>query len=274
MTVSSNPMTIVERLFTEIKREQVHEYEAPKPLSTYFGKPAIVVLGDPGAGKTTSFNEAVKAEPNSEYVSIRDFLTLSINRWRNKVLYLDGLDEQRAKTKDGAAALDKIRAKLDELGCPSFRLSCRAADWFGSSDIERLAMVSQDKSVTALTLEPLTHQDIVTIAGEMLPNAGLFIEEARQRGIYELLTNPQTLKLILAVVIEKGDWPRTRIELYEHACVILAKESNEEHTGVLPSDVNTDLILSSAGYLSAIILCSGAEGIALAEKALARTFHS
>ncbi len=228
-------MPIVERLFTEIKPEREHEYDAPKPLSAYFGRPAIVVLGDPGAGKTTSFKKAAKAEPNAEYVPIRDFLSLSINRWRNKVLYLDGLDEQRAKTKDGAAALDQLRGKLDELGCPPFRLSCRAADWYGSSDIERLTLVSQDKSVTALSLEPLTEQDIIAIASEKFSDARLFIEEARLRGIYELLTNPQTLKLILAVVIQEGDWPRTRLKLYERACVILSKESNEEHAELNPS---------------------------------------
>ncbi len=264
-------MPIVERLFTEIKLDRAHEYEPPKPLSAYFGRPAIVVLGDPGAGKTTSFEEAAKAEPDAKYVQIRDFLALSINRWRNKVLYLDGLDELRAKTKDGAAALDQIRGNLDKLGCPPFRLSCRAADWYGSSDMERLKLVSQDKSVIALSLEPLTEQDIIAIAGDKVPDGRSFVEEARRRGIYELLTNPQTLNLILAV-IQAGDWPRTRLELYERACRILAKESNEEHVRGLPDDVNIDVIVSVAGYLNAVLLCGGSKGLALAEKSADQDF--
>src|SRR5574337_790840 len=245
-------MPIVERLFTEIKVDRTYEYEAPKPFSAYFGRPAIVVLGDPGAGKTTSFTEAAKVEPNAEYVSIRDFLALSIDRWRSKVLYLDGLDELRAKAKDGTTAFDQIRGNLDKLGCPPFRLSCRAADWYGSSDMERLKLVSQDKSIIALSLEPLSEQDIVTIAGDTVSDARSFIEEARRRGIYELLANPQTLNLILEVV-QAGDWPRTRLELYERACLILAKESNEEHVRGLLGDVNIDVILSAAGYLSVVL---------------------
>jgi len=265
-------MPIVERLFTEIKPAGSYDFEPPKPLSVYFSRPAIVVLGDPGAGKTTSFEVAAKAEPDAEYVQIRDFIALSTERWRNKVLYLDGLDEQRARTKDGATALDQIRSKLDELGCPLFRLSCRAADWYGSSDIERLTLVSHDKTVTALTLEPLTEQDIVAIAGEKVSDAQSFIESAKHHGVYELLTNPLSLDLFLKVIVEDGDWPSTRLKLYERACMILAKENNKEHTEVLPYNVTTEVIVNAAGYLSAVLLCGGSQGIALAEQSANQGF--
>jgi hypothetical protein len=98
---------------------------------------------------------AADADDHAECVSVRDFLTFSPERWRGKRLYLDGLDEQRSKTRDGSGVLDQVRARLDGLGCPSFRLSCRAADWFGATDLTALKAVSPTRSITVLRLEPL-----------------------------------------------------------------------------------------------------------------------
>ncbi|MDA8098923.1 MAG: hypothetical protein M0042_04795 [Nitrospiraceae bacterium] len=121
-----------------------------------------------------------------------------------------------------------------------------------------------------MSLEPLSEQDILTIAYDKVSDARLFVKEARRRGIYELLTNPQTLDLIMTVV-HTGDWPHTRLELYESACRILVKE-REEHNRALPADVNIDMMLSAAGYLSAVILCGGSEGFALTEKSADQSF--
>lgn len=257
-------MPIVDRRFSQLHPIPTYEPNAPKELPLFFDKPALVILGDPGMGKTTSFEQAAQAEPNSVYVTVRDFLALKPKRWRGKILYLDGLDEQRAKADDGSSVLDRIRERLDELECPRFRLSCRAADWYGASDADSLRLVSSDGTVTVVMLEPLTEADIITIANEVVRDAEAFIEEARRRGIDELLVNPQTLHMILAVVSE-GDWPQTRSELYQRACDILVRESNEEHRRVHMERTEADAIIDIAGYLSAILLCGGAAGFTLDE---------
>ncbi len=106
-------MRIVDRLFTQIRPKSNYDEDAAKSLSDFFNKQAIVVLGDPGSGKTTSFLNAAETEKNAVYVRIRDFLALDVKkRWKDKTLYLDGLDEQRAKTEDGSAVLDQIRCRL------------------------------------------------------------------------------------------------------------------------------------------------------------------
>ncbi|MCX5736733.1 MAG: hypothetical protein NTW68_20860, partial [candidate division NC10 bacterium] len=174
-------MAVVTRRFVQVDPKGDM---AAKPLSEFDAEPALVVLGDPGAGKTTSCRAAADAEANAEFVSVRDFITFLRERWRGKRLYLDGLDEQRAKTKDGAGVLDQVRARLDQLGCPSFRLSCRAADWFGTSDLKALRAVSPTQSVTVVRLEPLSEQDIHDIASDVLSDAGTFIAEAKRRGLY------------------------------------------------------------------------------------------
>lgn len=141
-------MAIVERRFKqqEPKPEPTNDFIDARPLTDFYKHDALVVLGDPGAGKTTSFKQAANSEPNAMYVTMNSFLNLNVNRYQGKTLYLDGLDEERSKTNDGTSALDKIRGKLDELNCPCFRLSCRSADWYGSSDLDNLKEVTQSKS--------------------------------------------------------------------------------------------------------------------------------
>ncbi|MEQ1627220.1 MAG: hypothetical protein ABL965_07490 [Nitrospira sp.] len=253
-------MPIVDRFFAQLHPEPEGSESTPQPLSHYYSHPAIVVLGDPGSGKSTSFEQSATTEPNAAFVPIRDFLTFQADRWEGKTLYLDGLDEQRAKNEDGRGALDRIRAKLDQLKRPRYRLSCRAADWYGESETERLRAVSPDHKVLVLRLEPLSDADIITIACDKLSNPADFLIQAQRRGIDPLLRNPQTLELIIAEVRD-GVWPATRLDLFQKACERLLQETNPEHEQ--GQYVPLDRLLTAAGYLCAIHLCGGTKGHAV-----------
>lgn len=253
-------MPIVDRVFAQLQPEPEDTENIPQPLSHYYSHPAVVVLGDPGSGKSTSFEQSAATEPNAVFIPIRDFLAFQADRWEGKTLYLDGLDEQRAKSVDGRGALDRIRAKLDQLKCPRYRLSCRAADWYGGSETERLRAVSPDGKVLVLRLEPLSDADIITIAGDKLPDPADFLVQAQRRGIDPLLRNPQTLELIIAEVRD-GVWPATRLDLFQKACERLLQEPNPEHE--LGQYVPLDRLLTAAGYLCAVHLCGGTKGHAL-----------
>ena len=253
-------MKVVTRTFRQISPESIEE--TSRPLSGYYDRSALVILGEPGAGKTTSFDLAAKDEPNAVYLNVRDFLTLSPDRWKGKTLYLDGLDEQRAKNPDGSAVLDQVRSKLDQLGQPRFRLSCRAADWYGSSDAERLRLVSPDQSITVLLLEPLTEGNIIEAISDEITDPPVFLAEAKRRQIYELLTNPQTLRMIVSVVAT-GSWPDTKTEVYSRACSILAREHSDEHARTQGAHFTEEDILDAAGYLCAVQLCTGIAGFSL-----------
>lgn len=253
-------MTIVDRTFTKIYPHPEHSEAVLSRISDFFDKSAIVILGDPGSGKTTSFVEVAKIEPNAKYFKIRNFLALSTTRFQGKILYLDGLDEQRAKTLDGSGVLDQIRTRLDELGCPPFRLSCRTYDWYGSSDVSSLSLVSKDSSITVLSLDPLTEQDVRLIVEDRLGNSDAFIREARQHGVYELLGNPQNLDLIIEVISNQGRWPETRSDIFQQAVELLSSEINKEHARTATGAQSADAIVEKSGYLCAIQLCSGIEG--------------
>ena len=105
-----------------------------RPLAACRDLPAYVLLGDPGAGKTTALQGeyAALGSRRALLISARDFLTFEPRaEWRDKTLFIDGLDEVRAGSSDARTPFDAIRARLDALGRPPFRLSCRAADWLG-----------------------------------------------------------------------------------------------------------------------------------------------
>lgn len=236
----------------------------PQPLSAYLAHPAIVILGDPGSGKTTTFRQLSASEENAVFATARDFLTFDVQRWNGKTIYIDGLDEQRATSPNGHHVLDQIRAKLDYLKNPMFRLSCRTADWYGATDAVALKEVSVDKELLVLKIEPLSEEDIITIAGEVLPSPEKFLEEAKQRDLYELLINPQTLKMVVKVV-ESGSWPETRTDLYQRACEILFSETNPAHLSHSISSVSKTKGLECAGLLCAVHLCAGTSGFSLTD---------
>jgi hypothetical protein len=237
-----------------------------KPFSAFFNESALVVLGEPGAGKTTAFTAAA-SEEGAVFVLVRDFLALSPSRWVGETLYLDGLDELRGKTRDGASVLDALRARLDGLGRPRFRLSCRAADWYGVSDVARLQFVAPDDKVTVLRIDPLTDADILAIAGALTRDPRAFVVEAITHGVEELLRNPLTLEMLLRVV-EEGAWPATRGGLYARAIKVLGRDQNPEHSRVQRAMVSFDEVLRAAQVICAAVLCGGAKGIALTEGAV------
>ncbi len=227
---------------------------------------AYVLLGPPGAGKSKTFEQEA-ACLKACYVTARDFITFDDRpEWHNITLFIDGLDEKRAGSPDGRTPLDEIRKKLDQLGSPRFRLSCREADWFGANDRNHLKAVSRDGQVTVLRLDPLTDEDILEILRDKLKvdDPEKFVSEARQRGLEILLTNPQSLSMLVkAVAGAGGDWPETRMQTVDMACRTLLHEHNRKHQVVNPDNVAISALLDAAGRLCTVQLLTGCVGYVL-----------
>ena len=231
------------------------------PLASLRNHHAYVLLGDPGMGKTSAFNveaEAAGVQP----IKAHDFIELNQEKsvWDGKTIFIDGFDETRAGAKDGRTPLGAIRGKLDAIGCPRFRLSCRAADWFGSSDEAALqALIPGEERIGVFNLDPLTDSDVETILSKNhgVTNPLAFMREAEKHRLSELLRNPQTLQLLAKAVGADGSWPKTRQETYEMACRKLGAELNVEHQAAQKNSVaNIDDLFAAAGYLCALNLIS------------------
>ena len=264
-------MSRVDRAVTEVRAAPNDKRVQPAsaPLKEYREVPAYVLLGDPGAGKTTAFEMECEALADGACtIDARDFVTFDPGdhpEWRGKTLFIDALDEVRAGSHDARTPFDAIRSRLDKLGRPRFRLSCREADWLGENDRNRLAsVVPHDSHVTVLRLDPLARADVERIlaARTDITDARGFIDQAAQRGVDALLGNPLTLDLLADVVSREQRWPGSRLDLFEQATALLTTERNEEHSAARPQPPTAEL-LDAAGRLCAVLLLSGATGYAL-----------
>ena len=257
----------VPRTCTEILPQKEGSRESC-PLKEFRSAAAYVLLGDPGSGKTTAFDAECKALGESAHlISARDFLALNMDshpEWRDKTLFIDGLDEIRAGATHARTPFEEVRTRLDKLGRPRFRLSCREADWLGDNDREHLAAVSQGAQVTVLRLDPLTDSDVVRILNGCpgIDDAQEFVKSARERGIEAPLKNPMNLTLWAKAVAQGKGWPNGRLETFEQACSIFVREHNEEHE-IAGQPYPPDPLLNAAGRLCAVQLLAGTAGYAL-----------
>ncbi len=256
-------MSVVPRTVTEADDDR------SRPLAVFHDAGAFVLLGDPGAGKTTEFRREVDAlGADALFLPARDFLAFAGTRaaeWSGKTLFVDGLDEIRAGKGDPRTPLDEIRRRLDALGRPRFRLSCRAADWLGPGDRERLRAVSPDEILTVLRLDPLRDADIVSLLETRLPggNASDFLQSAREKGLSGWLRNPQGLEILIEAFAAGRGWPASRREAFETACLRMAAERNAEHRDSATDQPNPAEVLDAAAELCAAVLLSGAAGCSL-----------
>ena len=261
---------IVPRTCTEIPPDNAdRNREMPsQSLKEFRSTPAYVLLGDPGSGKSTEFELEHQALGQAAIlIPAHDFLEFDVDshpEWRGKTLFIDGLDEVRAGSSNARTPFGEIRRRLDRLGRPRFRISCRDADWLGDHDRKHLEAISPNSDVKTLRLDPLTDSNIRDIlnAHPAIDDTHDFMMKAKERGVEGLLLNPQSLGLLANAVARDGGWPQSRLETYEKACRQMAVEQNKEHR-FAKTTLPPGQILEAAGQLCAVQLISGAMGYTL-----------
>lgn len=264
--MTSTPKATPQRLPIE-RRVRVRQADgvlsAPEPISHFSAVHAWVLIGNPGAGKTDVFKERSAAE-GGIYITARNFVDLEPPS--TELLFIDGLDEIAAGNALGFTALGQIRTKLQRMGTPKFRLSCREADWRGSTDSEALQHLVGEKEFLELHLEPLNSQEIEELITHWQPSsaqqAADFMKEAEKHSLEGLLDNPQTLRMLVEATA--SGWPANKTQTYQMACAKLVREHNDQWLAVTREDAHPDdALLQAAGYLCALMLLSGSASIAI-----------
>ncbi len=259
-------MIIVSRTLRKIAEDNRASTGDIFALSDLRGLAAWVLLGEPGIGKSKAF-EMEAHETGAEYIRIAEFVESEVRpEWQGKTLFLDGLDEVRGPG-SGETIIQRICAQLRRHGKPRFRISCRAADWYGSVDRSTLESVSPSRGIAIFQLEQLTDDNIRSILRE---NHGIadtegFVEKAARAGISSLLANPQILELLAgAFGGDENAWSASRQAIYENACKRIVEEKNKIHQIKNRENFRTaDQILSAAGQLCAVLLLSNKVGLSV-----------
>jgi hypothetical protein len=241
--------------------DAAHLREEPAvPAASLRDVPAWVLLGEPGAGKSALFNDEASAT-GAVCVPVSEFVHgLVSDIGAGTTLYLDGLDEARASMSNSAMAM-RVRQQLQELKCPRFRISCRAADWLGDTDAKQLIAVSPNGELPVYALVELSDQDVQDIVGDSAV-ADAMIAQARDCGHDAMLRNPQALTMWRAA--RGGALTNHRAELYAHHAALLADELNPIHRQQnRRAGISLANKLKAAGQLCATLLLGDLDGLTL-----------
>jgi len=174
----------------------------------------LVILGDPGMGKT-SLTDSLAANLETSRVPAGRFVRSAkpelLLPQSGKPIIIDGLDE--LATSNGASAVDGVLTKLAAIGLPPFILSCRAADWNGSSDRQKIL---EDYGIQPITarLEPLERAEAAKILTQHENiNAAEILNELDNRELSDFYKNPLTLNLLIEIVTTGQGLPSGRSAL-------------------------------------------------------------
>lgn len=222
--------------------------------------PYVVLLGEPGGGKTTVLlSEAERHETRP--IKVRSLLngaSAQGTKW-----FLDALDEYRS---DGQQAdkIYRLANVIGNAGVQSWWLSCRAEDWRNEADLQSIREVratTDGQPIVVVQLQALDYQEAAAILralGEGDPES--FLDKAYAMGAEAFTHNPLSLQLLHKAVGDAGSWPKTRYALFDAAARNLAHEESPDrkYDHQRPSP---DVIMQAAERSNLILLVSGARAL-------------
>lgn len=228
-----------------------------QPLSRLRGEPYVVLLGEPGAGKSTALEHEAVAE-GGEIATCREVMNGS-PIGVSGTAYLDALDEYRSGD-GGKDKLLRLANAISKSDIRRWRITCRAEDWRATADINAMRRAANNMPILVAHLLPLSEEEaqlVLASLGE--PDSQRFIDEARNRGAGAFLENPLSLRLLHSVVVSNGVWPTSRFDLFERATLALAHEYDpERETDPRPG---AEEILAAAAAMGFYLLASGAKAL-------------
>lgn len=223
------------------------------PFATYFDYSLVelaqmdhvrclVLLGEAGMGKSSELRVEdqrlrgtqlpvvrfdLGAEPDIS--SLRDTVLTSpeVTAWLARtddlVMLLDGFDEANASL---SKLPDQLIKLLDGLPLDRLRLRITSRTSVWSSRLNA-GLAGRWPDLQQLVLAPLTEQDVRVAAQVTLGDGSAFLSAVRDRDLGALAARPLTLRMLMTVQRDDGELPVDRIDLYEHAVKVLARENND-----------------------------------------------
>lgn len=206
----------------------------------------LVLLGEPGIGKSTALETEYSDSENSllvKVISVSSSDTRFIQEvfqnkktlsWRESgegafELILDGLDEAMSSIHGLSELLvqELSRLPLDRL---RLRIACRTAVWPQLLE-GKLRALFDDSNLAKYELAPLAKEDVrVAIEAEVPSVADHFIEEVDRVEAVSLAIQPITLQMLINIYRQDQQLPATKREVFERGLQHLSQETPERRS--------------------------------------------
>lgn len=211
--------------------------------------PCLVLLGEPGIGKSTVLAgtaEGMERDEGSPTITqskidlatigseerlIRAvFKTDVAKNWlagcHHLTLWLDSLDECRLQLAHVAKVLaEQLEVLRPHLARLSIRVACRTVDW-PKLLTDRFRDLWGEEKVGFYELLPLRRKDVLAAANTAGVEADAFLQEVCHEEAQSLAMKPITLDFLLRQFREHGSLKGSRKKVYESGCKLLLQETN------------------------------------------------
>lgn len=255
-------------------RQWVAENKA-KSLDALDEAPCVVLLGDPGMGKSTemrNLRERMSQTSDVLWIDLKaygseDRLTKKINEdplfvsWRrgSGLLYLllDSLDEGRHFIRNlDSLLLDQLENCRGQLSRLRLRLACRSAEWPLLLDEELPKL--WEHQVSVWTLAPLQESDIALAANERGMQGNEFLAQATMGMVMPFAERPITLNMLLDLYESGKTLPATREEIFARGCLKLCEDpSDSREAAGTAGTLGPETRLELAKYIASALLFNG-----------------
>jgi len=255
--------------------------------------PCVVVLGEPGMGKSDALrnekqridqsesDEVVRAKlvPLEEFSDGSDLRARIFNcdEWHGCAegdgvfhLLLDSLDEVKLEVETACSIITE-GLKGADVGRLRLRMCCRTADWpdYFESDLRNSWPDLDHEGLLVCRLLPLRRRDITQALGQEKLQADAFMAQVKDKALQPFAARPITLLALIDEFKKNGDLPKSKWEIYEKLCLRLCDDPNRRYkdrpklkeTTTVPAKRRLDV----ASAVAAVMMLCAKSGVQISD---------